>query len=85
LPVIGGLAFELRDGHLLASELAGHQVVRIELSQPDQPAAVTPILFGFRRLNFGVFSFSPDDRRLAVIDFEAGAIFILERTVPARN
>ncbi|MCX7422871.1 MAG: SUMF1/EgtB/PvdO family nonheme iron enzyme [Planctomycetia bacterium] len=81
LPSIGSLAFDASDGSLLASELEGHQLLRIDLSKPDQPASVKPILAGFHKLNFGVLSLSPDQSRLAVVDFEASTIYVLIRTV----
>ena len=81
LPSIGSLAFDASDGSLLASELEGHQLLRIDLSKTDQPASVKPILSGFRKLNFGVLSLSPDQSRLAVVDSDASTIYVLIRTV----
>ena len=81
LPPIGNLLFDPSDGSLLASELNGHAVLRIDLSKPDQPASVKPILSGFQKLNFGVLSLSADRQRMAIVDFDANTIFVLMRTL----
>lgn len=85
LPVIGSRAFDPRNGNLLASELDGHQVLQINQSKPDPPESVTPIMSEIRKLNFCVLSLTLNGRRLAVVDFDAGTIFVLERSVPEQK
>ncbi|MFM9960236.1 MAG: SUMF1/EgtB/PvdO family nonheme iron enzyme [Planctomycetaceae bacterium] len=80
LPSIGNMVFDPGDGSLLVSEFNGHAILRIDLAQPDRPASVKPLVSGFRRLNFGVMSLTQDGRRLAVVDFDANTIYVLDRS-----
>ena len=80
LPSIGNMVFDPSDGSLIASEFNGQAILRIDLSRPDQPASVKPILSGFRKLNFGVMSLTQDGRRLAVVDFESNRFYVFSRS-----